>query len=127
MEQGTKGVAEAIVTNELSAKAMGSGTLPVLATPAMIALMEKAAHESVSAQLDEGKGTVGIYIEVSHLAPTPINERVHAESILISVEKRILTFEVSAYAGDTLIGQGIHKRAIIDSDKFMIKVKGDIG
>ena len=118
---GLKGLAETLVTEENTAAAMGSGLLPVFATPAMLALMEKAAADSVQPFLPEGQGTVGTRLEVSHLAATPIGLTVRAESELIAVDRRKLRFSVRAWAGDELIGEGEHERFIIDNARFLEK------
>ena len=118
---GLKGLAETLVTEENTAAAMGSGLLPVFATPAMLALMEKAAASSVQPFLSEGQGTVGTRLEVSHLAATPIGLTVRAESELIAVDRRKLRFSVRAWAGDELIGEGEHERFIIDNARFLEK------
>ena len=118
---GLKGLAETLVTEENTAAAMGSGLLPVFATPAMLALMEKAAADSVQPFLPEGQGTVGTRLEVSHLAATPIGLSVRAESELIAVDRRKLRFSVRAWAGDELIGEGEHERFIIDNARFLEK------
>ena len=118
---GLKGLAETLVTEENTAAAMGSGLLPVYATPAMLALMEKAAAGSVQPYLPEGQGTVGTRLEVSHLAATPIGLSVRAESELIAIDRRKLRFSVRAWAGDELIGEGEHERFIIDNTRFLEK------
>ncbi len=118
---GLKGLAETLVTEENTAAAMGSGLLPVFATPAMLALMEKAAADSVQPYLPEGQGTVGTRLEVSHLAATPIGLSVRAESELIAIDRRKLRFSVRAWAGDELIGEGEHERFIIDNARFLEK------
>ena len=118
---GLKGLAETLVTEENTAAAMGSGLLPVFATPAMLALMEQAAASSVQPFLPEGQGTVGTRLEVSHLAATPIGLTVRAESELIAVDRRKLRFAVRAWAGDELIGEGEHERFIIDNARFLEK------
>ena len=118
---GLKGLAETLVTEENTAAAMGSGLLPVYATPAMLALMEKAAADSVQPFLPEGQGTVGTRLSVSHLAATPIGLTVRAESELIAVDRRKLRFSVRAWAGDELIGEGEHERFIIDNARFLEK------
>ncbi len=118
---GMKGSAQVEVVPANTAAAMGSGALDVFATPSMIALMEKAALELVGPCLEEGQGTVGIELNVEHLAATPIGMTVRAEVELIEIEKRVLTFKVEAYAGDELIGRGTHKRCIILNDRFMEK------
>ena len=118
---GLKGLAETIVTEENTAAAMGSGLLPVFATPAMLALMEQAAASSVQPFLPEGQGTVGTRLEVSHLAATPIGLTVRAKSELIAVDRRKLRFAVRAWAGDELIGEGEHERFVIDNARFLEK------
>ena len=118
---GLKGLAETLVTEENTAAAMGSGLLPVFATPAMLALMEQAAASSVQPFLPEGQGTVGTRLEVSHLAATPIGLAVRAESELIAVDRRKLRFSVRAWAGEELIGEGEHERFVIDSARFLEK------
>ena len=118
---GLKGLAETLVTEENTAAAMGSGLLPVFATPAMLALMEQAAASSVQPVLPEGQGTVGTRLEVSHLAATPIGLTVRAESELIAVDRRKLRFAVRAWAGEELIGEGTHERFVIDNARFLEK------
>ncbi len=118
---GLKGLAETLVTEENTAAAMGSGLLPVFATPAMLALMEQAAASSVQPFLPEGQGTVGTRLEVSHLAATPIGMAVRAESELIAVDRRKLRFAVRAWVGDELIGEGEHERFVIDNARFLEK------
>lgn len=118
---GLKGQAETTVNERNTAAAMGSGLLPVFATPAMLALMENAAASSVQPFLDEGQGSVGTRLEVSHLAATPLGLRVRAESELLAVDRRKLRFAVRAWAGEELIGEGIHERFIIDNARFLEK------
>ena len=118
---GLKGLAETLVTEENTAAAMGSGLLPVFATPAMLALMEQAAASSVQPFLPEGQGTVGTRLEVSHLAATPIGLTIRAESELIAMDRRKLRFAVRAWAGDELIGEGEHERFVIDNARFLEK------
>lgn len=121
METGIKGKQTKLVTGECTAKAMGSGTLEVFATPAMIALMEETAWKSVSAALDPGYGTVGIGLEVTHDAPTPLGGKVTCESELVQVDGRKLTFEVRAYDETGCIGKAVHERFIVQEEKFMEK------
>lgn len=121
LEAGIKGFAETPVVHENTAAAVGSGALEVFATPSMIALMEKAALESVQPYLEPGQGTVGVRLEVSHLAATPLGMTVRAESELKAIDRRMLTFQVRAYAGEELIGEGTHQRCIVFNDRFMEK------
>lgn len=118
---GLKGQAETTVNEQNTAAAMGSGLLPVFATPAMLALMEQAAAGSVQPFLDEGEGTVGTRLEVSHLAATPLGLNVRAESELVAVDRRKLSFTVRAWAGEELIGEGMHLRFVIDNARFLEK------
>ncbi|MBQ3029701.1 MAG: thioesterase family protein [Agathobacter sp.] len=121
LKEGIKGTKEVIVTKELSAQSVGSGLLPVYATPSMIALMENTAFESVAQYLEEGCGTVGTSLNVKHVAATPIGMKVTCETELVKVDGRALTFEVKAYDACGLIGEGIHERFIITEEKFLAK------
>ena len=99
------GKQEVLAEDSNSAKTMGSGTLDVFATPAMIALMEKTAWMSVADELEEGCGTVGISLDVAHSAPTPLGMKVTCESELTKVEGRKLIFHVKAYDEKGMIGE----------------------
>ncbi len=121
LEVGIKGKKEIVVTRDKTAKVMGSGTLDVFATPAMIALMENTAFESVSDSLDEGAGTVGTALNVKHVSATPVGMKVTCETELIKVDGRALTFSVKAFDEAGLIGEGEHERFIIFEEKFQKK------
>ena len=121
LEAGIKGTKEIMVTNENTAKTMGSGTLDVFATPAMIALMENTAYESVASELEEGRGTVGTALNVKHVAATPVGMKVTCETELIKVDGRALTFSVEAFDEKGLIGEGEHERFIVFNEKFQAK------
>lgn len=121
LEIGIRGKQEIMTDASNSAKTMGSGTLDVLATPAMIALMEKTAWMSVADELEEGCGTVGTSLNVAHSAPTPLGMRVTCESELTGVDGRKLTFHVKAYDEKGVIGEGTHERFIIQDEKFQKK------
>ena len=110
------------VTEAVTAIAMGSGDLPVLATPAMAALMENAAMLAVAPHLPEGCTTVGGHLDISHLKPTPVGETVTAVGTVIGVEGKKIEFKVAARCGDTLLGEGTHVRFIIDKEKFMSRL-----
>ena len=118
---GIVGTQEKVVTEELSARALGSGTLAVFATPAMIALMEETAWKSVQGYLQEGEGSVGISINMRHLAATPLGMRVRCESELTEVDGRRLTFSVKVYDERGLIGEGTHERFVISNEKLQQK------
>ncbi|MCC8167893.1 MAG: thioesterase family protein, partial [Clostridiales bacterium] len=121
MQTGTKGFTEILVTEENTARHMGSGTLDVFATPAMTALMERTAWESVQDQLDNGCCTVGTELNIHHLSATPVGMKVYCESELVEVNGRKLIFEVKAYDEAGLIGEGKHERVIVYSDRFQNK------
>ena len=122
MDIGIKGRAETVVDHTNTAKSAGSGELEVFATPNMIALMEQAAQSSAAPYLEEGQGTVGTMISVTHDAATPLGMRVWAESELVGVDRRKLTFEVRAFDECGMIGKGTHERFIIQNEKFLAKV-----
>lgn len=121
LEVGIKGRQTVMADEMNSAKTMGSGTLSVFATPAMIALMEKTAWTSVAPYLEEGQGTVGIKLDVTHDAPTPLGMTVSCDSELVEVDGRRLVFEVTASDGKGIIGKGRHERFIVSEEKFQKK------
>lgn len=121
LKSGIRGVQELKVDESNSAKTVGSGTLGVLATPAMIALMEKTAWMSVQDELDDGCGTVGTLLNVTHDAPTPLGMTVRCESELIEVSGRKLVFRVEAFDEVGKIGGGTHERFIVQNEKFQSK------
>ncbi len=121
LKQGIKGLLEQVVTPEMSAARIGSGLVEVFATPMMVALVERTCNESVLPYLDEGQGTVGTLVNVSHIAATPIGMRVWCESELVEVDRRRLVFAVKAYDECGLIGEGTHERFVIDTERFQQK------
>ena len=124
MEVGIKGDCSFVVTKEMLATAVGSGTVEVFATPAMIARMEDTATRSVMPYLDEGQATVGTHVDVRHLDATPEGMKVsiHTELVEINANGQFLTFTVEARDEHGVIGSGIHERAIINVSRFMEKV-----
>ena len=118
---GLKGRLEQIVAPELCADRIGSGLVQVFATPMMIALVERTCNESVVPLLESGQGTVGIKVDVTHCAATPVGMKVWCESELVEIDRRRLVFKVAAYDECGLIGEGMHERFIIDSAKFQEK------
>ncbi len=119
MEAGIRNQREAVVTEAVTAERVGSGMLPVYATPCMIALMEQTCAESVQPFVGEGEGTVGTSIDIKHVKATPVGMKVRCESILKEVNGKKLVFEVQVYDEKGMIGTGTHKRAVIDNRKFM--------
>ena len=111
------------VTPEMTAAAMGSGALEVLATPSMIALMEGTAQEAVQNLLEDGQGTVGTRIDVRHLAATPVGMEVTCTAEVTEVDRRRFVFTVKAKDEKEVIGEGIHERFVIDNEKFFAKCR----
>lgn len=122
IEIGLKYTSELTVTDAVTAVKVGSGDMPVLATPVMMALMENAAMLAVRDALPEGCTTVGGHIESSHLKPSRVGDVIRAEAEVTKVDGKKIVFKVSAYSGDILLGEGTHLRFIVDRDKFMSKV-----
>ena len=110
-----------VVEHKDTAAVYGSGALEVFATPAMIALMEKTCLESVSDKIGEGNTTVGIAVNIKHVRASPVGSTIRCEAELVEVDRRRLVFEVKCSEGDTLVGEGIHERFVVDSEKFMSK------
>ena len=127
LKAGIKNKGEMTVTKDLCADAWGSGGLTVYATPAMIALMEFAAWDSVEPCMEEGRTTVGTLMNVKHLSATPVGMHVRAESELVEIDRRRLVFKVAAYDDAGLIGEGAHERFIIDTDRFMTAAEAKKG
>lgn len=121
LEKGINGHEEELVTMELTASHIGSGTVRVLATPMMIALMEKTSRISVKPYLEEGEETVGIHVNVSHVASTPIGKKVWCDTELIDIDRRRLVFKVAVYNDNGLVGEGTHERFVIDVARFKAK------
>jgi fluoroacetyl-CoA thioesterase len=122
IEPGLVGEATLVVQATHTASHLGSGGVEVLATPAMISLMEEAARTSVDPKLEPGQMSVGVNVNVSHLAATPMGMRVTAQAELLGVDGRKLTFKVEAYDEKEKIGEGTHARAIINVERFMSRV-----
>lgn len=123
LEQGLSARSIATVTAENTAVSMGSGDLPVFATPAMVALMENAAMQAVAGELPEGATTVGAEMKVTHIKPSGLGAAVTATAVLTAVEGRKLTFNVGARDAEGMIGEGVHVRYVVDRTRFMEKVR----
>lgn len=111
------------VENHHSAKEMGSGDLDVLSTPSLIAFMENVAKEQTAEHLEAGETTVGIELNVEHLKATAIGSSIQVRGELIKQKKAILSYTIEAYEEGELIGKGTHKRAIVQAEKFMKRLK----
>lgn len=118
---GMQGQAQTTVSSLNTAKAMGSGTLDVFATPAMVALMEQAAVNALS--LPDGKSSVGTSLSIVHSAATPIGSKVYAAAELVEIDRRRLVFSVEVRDEVGQIGSGKHERVVIDVEPFLVKAQ----
>ena len=118
---GMKGEVGTTVEREDTAQEVGSGSLLVYATPCMVALMEGAACEAIEEALADSQTTVGTALNIEHISSTPVGLDVRAEATVTAVDGKVITFEVKAFDEAGEIGRGIHKRVIINSQKFLEK------
>jgi predicted thioesterase len=114
------------VTIENTAVSMGSGTLRVFATPAMIALCEGCCAETVEDLLGEGMTSVGTKVDIEHIASSPVGAPILCRSTLTAVDGRKLEFEVEVYDNEKLIGKGKHTRFIVNAKKFFDKTYANV-
>lgn len=119
--RGTAGEREETVTPAKTAAALESGSVPVYATPAMVALMEAAAIRALDGHLPPGHTSVGMEISVNHLRPSPVGSTVRARATVTGVEGRLVTFRVEAHQGAERIGDGFHRRAIVETARFLAR------
>ena len=120
---GLKGSAELLVGVEHTAPRVGSGLVPVLATPVMINVIEAAALAAIEHLLPAGHQSLGIHLDVRHFAATPIGMYVRATSALIGIEGRTLTFRVEAHDEKEPIGEGLHERVVVNVARFDQRVQ----
>ena len=118
---GMQGIVEDIVETCDTAAEVGSGSLLVYATPCMVAMMEGAACEAIDPVMPEGHTSVGMELNVKHLSATPVGIEIRAEATVIAVEGKVITFDLKAYDEAGLIGEGTHKRCIVNAQKFLDK------
>jgi len=123
LEPGLTGELSITVTEDRTAAALGSGSVNVYATPAMIVLLEAAAIKALEGHLAEGFTSVGISVDVKHLAATPVGMTVRARALLKAIDGRRLVFEVSAWDPVERIGEGTHERFIVDYQRFMDRIR----
>lgn len=122
LQEGLTHTSQLTVTDAVTAITMGSGDMPVLATPAMMALMENAAMLAVAPHLPEGCTTVGGHIAASHVKPSPVGATVTATATVTRVDGKKIEFSVEAQCGNVLLGEGTHLRFIVDKEKFMSRL-----
>ena len=118
---GLKAEVCTLAEREDTAKEVGSGDLLVYATPCMVALMEGAACEAITEALSDAQTTVGIALNIEHISATPVGLDVRAEAEVTAVEGKVITFAVRAFDEAGEIGNGTHKRVIVNSQKFLDK------
>mgnify|MGYP001133720535 FL=1 len=123
LEKGAAAQSRTTVCEANTAAAMGSGDMPVFATPAMVALMENAAMLAVAPGLPEGAATVGAEMNVSHIKPSGLGAEIVASAVVTAVEGRKITFNVGARDAEGMIGEGTHVRFIVDRERFLAKLK----
>ena len=124
---GLTGAAEIVIGEEHTAPFVGSGRVRVLATPVMINLMEAAALDAVEALLPAGHQSLGIKLDVSHHAATPVGMRIFATARLVGVDGRRLRFEVEARDEKETIGGGTHERVVVNVERFDERVQKKLG
>ena len=125
LDVGSGGRLEWSVTPDRTITLGGDPRATVFATPFMIMLMERAGREALRPFLEEGEESVGIDVNVQHLAGAPLGADVHAIARVSAVDGRKITFEVAAYQGTRLLGEGTHKRMVVDVGRLVQKLEGD--
>lgn len=121
IETGTMGVYKVTVSSQNTAKTMGSGSLEVFATPALVAVLEAAAVVAVDGRIDENCTTVGCGISITHSAPSIIGSEITATATVKEATERKIVFSVTASDEAGVIGEGEHTRVIVDKEKFTAK------
>ena len=125
LEAGLSGSVTHTVGDADTALAQGTGSVPVLATPSVVRLVERAAVSAVDGHVPAGNTTVGYRVQLDHLAPVPIGEAVIAEAVLETIEGRRLTFRVSVKNGSGLVAAGRITRVAVEEDRFLARANGD--
>jgi fluoroacetyl-CoA thioesterase len=109
------------VTDERTAVALGSGEVPVLGTPALLALAEGACVDAIAGDLPEGQTSVGTYAEIEHLKPSPVGTSVNAHATLIGHHGRRLEFNIMVDQDGDTVAKIRHRRVLVDRERFMEK------
>jgi fluoroacetyl-CoA thioesterase len=119
--------AELTVDAEMTADHIGSGSLQVYATPAMVAFVEQVCRRMADERLPAGQATVGIRVNMRHLAPTPLGGKVHLRAEITHYDGRKIDYKVQLWDQTELIGEADHVRAVIDEARFLIRVESKRG
>ncbi len=123
VKAGLKGWVDLTVGDEHTAPSVGSGAIHVLGTPVMINLMEAAALDAAEHLMPKGHQSLGIHVDISHVAATPIGMKVHATAEVTAVEGNRIRFRVEAHDEAGMIGKGTHKRVVVNMERFDKRVQ----
>lgn len=127
IEAGLVEEADLTVGADMTAKHIGSGSLQVFATPAMVAFVEQVCRRMADERLPAGQATVGIRVDIRHLAPTPLGGKVRLRAEVTQYDGRKIDFHVQLWDQTELIGEAHHERAVIDEDRFLKRVESKQG
>ncbi len=123
LQPGLSATVSQLVSNEMTANTVGSGSVAVFATPELVRLIEQAAVAALDGALEAGQTSVGVQLNISHLAPTPVGMHVFATATLTQIDGRRLMFAISARDEAGLISEGTHSRYVVDAARFLQKAK----
>ena len=102
-----------------TAAVVGSGDMPVLATPTLVAWMEQAALELAATMLEPGQTTVGVHVQTSHVKASKVGAVLRVQAVLVERDGRKMRFDIGAYEHGELVGQGTHDRVVVDRERFL--------
>lgn len=120
---GLKCTSEYVVEDKHTAKHIGSGDVSVLSTPSMILFIEQTAMNCVQKYLPDENTTVGILVNIKHLNPVPVNEKITVEVVVTSIENRKIVFDTKVYWRNIVVGEGLHERYVVNTNRFIEKIK----
>jgi predicted thioesterase len=121
LQPGLRGEARLVVTAGDTAVAFGSGDVPVLGTPAVLALMEKAACSAIAGALDHGETSVGVWVDLEHLAASTLDAEVTAEAEVVAMDGRTIEFRCEAREGTKVVARARHRRAVVNRERFLAR------
>jgi fluoroacetyl-CoA thioesterase len=121
LQPGLRGEARLVVNDDDTAIALGSGDVPVLGTPALLALVEKAACAAIADALDESDTSVGVWVDLEHVAASMPGDEVTAEAELVGVEGKTVEFRCEARDGEKVVARARHKRAVVNRERFLAR------
>ena len=127
LKEGMTGSARIVVGEEHTAPRVGSGKVAVLATPVMINLMEAAALDAVEAHLPEGHQSLGTHLNVGHYAATPVGMGLRATAVVTRLDGRTIEFRVEAFDDKERVGDGTHRRVVVNVERFDQRVQRKLG